>query len=130
MPLVDVAELAPIRRLLQVAASDTGQSRRVADFLLAWWNAGSCDGFDLAELSTMDEAIAADMLATVAFIAARREYPNALPGSGLRAAAGAVAATACEARHTTTVRVGTGADASPSNYLVPAPNLAALRQAC
>lgn len=77
MPLGDVAELAPIRRLLQVAASDTGQSRRVADFLLAWWNAGSCGGFDLAELWTVDEAITVDMLATVAFIAARRGYPNA-----------------------------------------------------
>ena len=77
MPLVDVAELAPTRRLLQVAASDTGQSRRVADFLLAWWNAGSCGGFDLTELWTVDDAIAADMLATVASTAARRGYLNA-----------------------------------------------------
>ena len=32
---------AALERLIGVAQSDTGQSRRAADFLLAWWNAGS-----------------------------------------------------------------------------------------
>jgi hypothetical protein len=30
-----------IRRLIAIALSDTGQSRRVADFLLAWHNGGA-----------------------------------------------------------------------------------------
>lgn len=33
-------EKAALERLLKIAQGDTGQSRRVADFLLAWWNSG------------------------------------------------------------------------------------------
>jgi hypothetical protein len=76
MPVIDVAELAPIRRLIAIARSDTGQSRRVANFLLAWWNAGSCGGFDLTDLWAVDQTIAADLLATAAFIAGHHEYPD------------------------------------------------------
>lgn len=36
------AERDALVRLLKIGRSDTGQSRRVADFLLAWWNAASC----------------------------------------------------------------------------------------
>lgn len=36
---------AAIGRLLEVARADTGQSRRVADFLLAWWNGRSSATF-------------------------------------------------------------------------------------
>ncbi len=50
MPLPDVAELAPIQRLLAVAPGAIGQSRTVAGSLLAWWNATRCGGFDLADL--------------------------------------------------------------------------------
>ncbi len=77
MALIDVTELAPVQRLLAVAQSDTGQSRTVAGFLLAWWNAPSCGGFDLADLWSVDEAIVRDMVATVAFVAAHRKYPTA-----------------------------------------------------
>lgn len=76
MPVIDVAELAPIRRLIAIARSDTGQSRRVANFLLAWWSAGSCGGFDLTDLWSVDKKIADDMLATTAFIAGHQEYPD------------------------------------------------------
>ena len=82
MPVIDTAELAPIHRLIEIARSDTGQSRRVANFLLAWWNAGSCGGFDLTDLWMVDRKIADDMLATAAFIATHHEYPNSY---GLRA---------------------------------------------
>jgi hypothetical protein len=41
------AALAALDRLLAIAQADTGQSRRVANFLLAWWNAGECGGFHL-----------------------------------------------------------------------------------
>ena len=76
MPVIDIAELAPIRRLIAIARSDTGQSRRVANFLLAWWNAGSCGGFDLTDLWAVDQTIADDLLATAAFIAGHHEYPD------------------------------------------------------
>lgn len=54
-------ERAAFERLLKIARSDTGQSRRVAAFILAWWNAGSLGGFDLADLFAVDQSIAADM---------------------------------------------------------------------
>jgi hypothetical protein len=76
MPVIDTSELAPIRRLIEIARSDTGQSRRVANFLLAWWNAGDCGGFDLTDLWMVDKKIADDMLATVAFVARHHECPN------------------------------------------------------
>lgn len=52
---------AAFERLLNLAQSDTGQSRRAANFLLAWWNADSLGGFDMADLFGVDSAIAADM---------------------------------------------------------------------
>lgn len=75
------AELAAVRRLLTAASSDTGQSRRVANFLLAWWNAVSCGGFDLTDLWAVDASLAEDMLVVAGMIARVREYPDAL---GLR----------------------------------------------
>ncbi len=44
MPLLDVPELAHSQRLLTIAQSDTGQSRTVASFPLAWWNAQTYEG--------------------------------------------------------------------------------------
>lgn len=74
-------EIEAVRRLLDVAKSDTGQSRRVANFLLAWWNAVSCGGFDLTDLWSVDASIATDMLTVAAMISRARIYPDAL---GLR----------------------------------------------
>jgi len=47
-----------IGRLIQIAQGATGQSRRVANFLLAWWNAEECGRFDLTELWGVDASIA------------------------------------------------------------------------
>jgi hypothetical protein len=74
-------ELAALRRLIDIAKSDTGQSRRVADFLLAWWNAGSCGGFDLTTLWGVDSAIADDMHAVFGLIARVSKYPNQIDES-------------------------------------------------
>lgn len=63
--MADVATRAPIQRLLQVAAS-----------LLAWWNAKSCQGFDLTDAWTIG-AVVRDRLATAAFIATIRDWPAA-----------------------------------------------------
>src|SRR3954451_22035849 len=73
----DAAGRAALDRLLAIAQTDTGQSRRVADFLLAWWNARACGGFDLTELWGGEAAIRDDMLAVLGLIAHHREFPTA-----------------------------------------------------
>lgn len=65
-------------RLLRVARSDTGQSRKVANFLLAWWNAEACGGFDLVDAWGVDEAIAQDMLTIFGLIVRIQSYPDTL----------------------------------------------------
>ena len=59
---------AALDRLLSVALSDTGQSRIAANFLLAWWNASDWGGFDIADLFSVDRAIAADMASIFAYL--------------------------------------------------------------
>ena len=70
-------EIDALHRLVDIARGNTGQSRKVANFLLAWWNAGSCGGWDLTELWEVDRVIADDMLAVAAIIARHHEYPTA-----------------------------------------------------
>jgi hypothetical protein len=79
------ADMEPVRlgldaveRLIAVAQRDTGQSRKVADFLLAWWNAEECGGCDLVALWGVDEKIAEDMATVFAFLAKWHHYPDAL----------------------------------------------------
>jgi hypothetical protein len=68
--------LAALNRLMAIAQNDTGQSKRVANFLLAWWNAGDCGGFDLTEPWGLDRAIADDILSVIQLIALRHSYPD------------------------------------------------------
>ena len=72
------AQRAALERLIAIARSDTGQSRRVAGFLLAWWNAQECGGFDLTDLWGVDRSIAADMLTVFALLIECRDYPDGL----------------------------------------------------
>ena len=65
-------------RLIAIAQSDTGQARRVADFLLALWNAGSCGGFDLTNLWGVDDSIADDMVIVFGYVARANAYPDTL----------------------------------------------------
>lgn len=76
-------EQAALERLIAIAKSDTGQSRKCADFLLAWWNAGSCGGFDLTTLWGVDTAIANDMGVVFGLIASEHNYPDSV-GRGYR----------------------------------------------
>lgn len=69
---------AALRHLLDIAASDTGQSRRVANFLLAWWNATDCGGFDFTDLWMLDREIAKDMLIIFAMLINCCSYPDNL----------------------------------------------------
>jgi hypothetical protein len=66
---------AALERLIQTALGDTGQSRIVANFLLAWWNLEECGGFDLTEVWGVDAEIALDMLRVFALMAERHQYP-------------------------------------------------------
>ncbi|CDZ28711.1 hypothetical protein NOJ05_01625 [Neorhizobium galegae] len=66
-----------LEKLLGIADQDTGQGRRVGNFLLAWWNAEAHGGFDLTSLANVDREVSDDM-ATVCTWLAREEdvvYP-------------------------------------------------------
>lgn len=67
-----------LTRLITIAKRDTGQSKRAADFLLSWWNATSCGGFDLTDFWSVDAEIADDMLAVIGLIRQTRAYPDTL----------------------------------------------------
>ena len=70
---------AAFERLLHIARGDTHQSRRVANFILAWWNADSLGGFDLADIFAVDREIGRDMATVVSSLAelSAAEYPDA-----------------------------------------------------
>ncbi|MCL2590579.1 MAG: hypothetical protein FWD67_06800 [Betaproteobacteria bacterium] len=65
-----------IERLIECAKHDTGQSRKCADFLLAWWNGEQNGGFDLADLWGVDTALADDMVTVIYFVRRSRYYPD------------------------------------------------------
>jgi len=69
---------APLQRLMRIAEGDSGQSRVIADFLLAWWNADEYGGFNLTDVWAVDERIAEDMLAVFTQIVLSRSYPDTL----------------------------------------------------
>jgi hypothetical protein len=70
--------MGALDRLIQIALGDTGQSRIVANFLLAWWNAEQCGGFDLTDVWGVDTSIAADMLHVFGLLAGCHEYPDTM----------------------------------------------------
>ncbi|MEZ0000754.1 DUF7673 family protein [Sinorhizobium fredii] len=67
-----------LEKLLNIAHDDTGQGRRVANFLLAWWNADVHGGFDLTDLANVDRDVAEDMVTVFTFIAREEDlvYPT------------------------------------------------------
>ena len=67
-----------IERLLKIARRDTGQSRRVADFLLAWYNASENGGWDPTDLWAVDAGIADDMMTVLGLVHTGPigKYPN------------------------------------------------------
>lgn len=77
-PKVTVKEHEALIRLLDIAVRDTGQSRRVADFLLAWWNAGICGGFDITAAWSLDDSIAEDVIAVFGLAVRSNSYPDTL----------------------------------------------------
>ena len=69
---------AALERLLAIAAGPTGQSRHVADFLLAWWNADECGRFDLTAAWALDDAIAQDLVRVFGLMVGSNAYPDTL----------------------------------------------------
>ncbi|MEX3816570.1 hypothetical protein AB3X96_41640 [Paraburkholderia sp. BR13439] len=72
------AERAALERLVEHARGDTGQSRRVADFLLAWWNAGQCGSYDLTTAWGVDDTIMDDMCVVFRLASRANSYPETL----------------------------------------------------
>lgn len=75
---MDTETRAAFERLLDLARSDTGQARRAANFILAWWNAESLGAFDIADLFALDLTIARDMATVFSWLASRSNaaYPE------------------------------------------------------
>ena len=71
-------DIGPIRRLIAVANRDTGQSRLVANFLLAWHNAHENGGWDPVEMWGLDSELADDMIAALRIVRHARCYPDTL----------------------------------------------------
>lgn len=59
---------AALARLIPIAMSDTGQSKRVADFLMAWWNGPDLGHFQIADIFALDVAIANDITTVIGFL--------------------------------------------------------------
>jgi hypothetical protein len=62
-------------RLIVIAKSDTGQARRVANFLLAWWDGSEWGHFPITDLFAVDAAIAADMASIFVYLS---QHPGAI----------------------------------------------------
>lgn len=71
-------ERIALKRLLDHADGHSSQSGYIADFLLAWWNAEECGGFDLTKLWTLDTAIAAGVVTVIGLISRVHQYPDTL----------------------------------------------------
>jgi hypothetical protein len=70
-----------LEKLLNIAHQDTGQGRRVSNFILAWWNADVHDvhgGFDLTDLANVDREVAEDMATIFTWLAREEDlhYPH------------------------------------------------------
>lgn len=67
-----------LERLIKIAKRDTGQCRRVANFLLSWWNAEACGAWDLTDVWSLDRAITDDIFIVLGFVAQGCVYPDRL----------------------------------------------------
>ena len=73
-----VVVLESLARLLDIARRDTGQSRRVADFLLAWHDAEENGGWNPVDLWQVDASISEDMLLVLKFLRHEHKYLDEL----------------------------------------------------
>lgn len=86
-----------LEKLPNIAHDDNGQGRRVANFLLAWWNAEALGGFDIADLFSVDREVSEDMATMFTYLAGggrrlsdglswrdRKHHQTLAAGEGLR----------------------------------------------
>jgi hypothetical protein len=73
MSVSDVGEA--LDRLIDLAGSDTGQARRAANFLLAWWDGAAWGDFAIADLFGVDRSVADDMVTIFAYLG---QHPGAV----------------------------------------------------
>ena len=78
MEKITADERAALERLIGHAQRETGQARRVADFLLAWWNPSNCGGFDITTTWGLDQEIAADVVTVFGLAVRCNAYPDTL----------------------------------------------------
>jgi hypothetical protein len=72
------AEKQALENLLKIARGNSDQSRRVADFLLAWWNSSECGKYDLTTGWGLDEDIAEDVCTVFRLATRANSYPDTL----------------------------------------------------
>ncbi len=65
----DPEEYAALMRVLRLAGNDTPAARSAADFLLAWWDAPACGGFDFTALWQLNAHQLDDLLRVTAYLA-------------------------------------------------------------
>ncbi|WP_337847797.1 hypothetical protein [Sphingomonas sp.] len=68
LPIDRASTESAIERLIDLARSDTGQARRVARFLMAWWNGPDLGHFEIADLFGLDLSVAADIATVIGFL--------------------------------------------------------------
>ncbi|MEO8130205.1 MAG: hypothetical protein ABJF23_33530 [Bryobacteraceae bacterium] len=78
MLCIETAPLEALGRLCTILRRDTGQSRRVANFLLAWHNAEENGGRDPSDLWNVDAAVADDLLIILKLASESRRYSGDL----------------------------------------------------
>lgn len=64
-----------LKRLFEIAKHDSGQCRRVANFLLAWWDGDSWGHFPIYDLFAVDAAVAADIATVFTYLG---QHPGAV----------------------------------------------------
>ncbi len=65
-------------RLMKIAKGNTGQCKRVADFLLSWFNGPVCGGWGVTDVWHLDIEILEDLFVVLAFISEKTVYPDQL----------------------------------------------------
>lgn len=67
-----------LERLIAIAKRDSGQCRRVANFLLSWSHAEACGAWDITDVWSLDQAITEDIFTVLGFLAQGCVYPERL----------------------------------------------------
>jgi hypothetical protein len=72
----DSVPLEAVHRLIGLARDDSRQARQAANYLLSWWNAETCGGFDIKDLHEADPAVAGDIVMVTMYVAKHNKKPT------------------------------------------------------